>query len=45
MEQRGLIERKDDPRDRRRAHVALTQQGHDMMSTYLASAYRIVTVA
>jgi DNA-binding MarR family transcriptional regulator len=45
MEERGLMERTDDPCDRRRAHVALTEQGHEMMSTYLSSVYRIVTVS
>lgn len=45
MEERGLIDRRDDPADRRRTHVLLSEKGHALMSTYLASIYRIIIVA
>ena len=44
MGERDLIDRKDDPDDRRRTHVVLSERGRALMSTYLASVYRSVKV-
>lgn len=43
LEQKRLIEREPDPRDSRRFHVRLSNEGDELMSRYLASIYHQIT--
>jgi DNA-binding MarR family transcriptional regulator len=41
--QKGLIERRPDPADRRRFHMQLTQKGEKLMEDYLSSIFLKIT--
>ena len=44
MEQKGLVERRRDPRDGRRVHMVLTGHGDQLMSSYLSMIFHKLTV-